>query len=132
MKLPPTIVGSTRDTLILSDGTAFMSARTMRSTEALRFPELVIENNVENIREAALTTLRCLILATDHMQLFSFDELYSEALNQLNERTKELEDGLLSELPNTAADGGLLDTETITLIGHTDSDDPFDETQWNG
>ena len=145
MKLPPTITGAIRDSVMLSDGSILLARRAIREAEAARFPELVIENNIGNIREAALTTMRCLLLTTNYMQLFSFDELYSEALNQLADRTKELEDDLLTELPNAASDQStdtaLLDTGTITVIENAggedaeyncfNDDDAFDDGWWD-
>jgi hypothetical protein len=127
MKVPPTISCAGRDMVMLSSGEILLDLHSIRSTEAAKFPEMVIQNNVNTIREAALTTLRCLLITTNHMQLFSFDELYSEALNQLEQRTKELEDGLLSELPDIQVDepAGL-----ITLVGQsTTTDDERDCTE---
>lgn len=116
MKIPPSIAMVVPDAILMTDGQSFMPRSGIRESEARRFPELVIENNVEEIREAALTSMRSLIILTKTMQLFSFDDLFREASEQLDARTKELEHGLLTKLP-TAATGATSDDITAIDFG---------------
>lgn len=113
MKIPPTIAMVVPGAVLMSDGQSFMPRSGIRTSEAERFPELVIENNLTEIREAALTSMRSLLVLTNVLQLFSFDDLFREASEQLAANTKELEHGLLTRIPSASTGAASTDITAI-------------------
>lgn len=118
--LPPTILCAGRRMVMLSNGDILLTRSEISEKTAATYPDLLIENNIPEIREAALTSMRALLLITNVMELFSFDDLFSTALEQLANRTKELEDDLLTELPDIHA-------STQSILSITDGG----ETLWS-
>lgn len=106
--------------VMLSNGDILLTRSEIAEKTAATYPDLLIENNIPEIREAALTSMRALLLITNVMELFSFDDLFSTALEQLSNRTKELEDDLLTELPDIHA-------STQSILSITDGG----ETLWS-
>lgn len=102
--------------IMLSNGDILLTRSEVSAENAEKYPEILIENNIEEIRQAALTSMRCLLLITNYLQLLSFNELFETATEQLASKTKELEDDLLTELPDISAH-----CQTITSVSDGES-----------